>query len=53
MFATMQTAEPRINSCVDSPTRGLFLTCTEGILLFYIRYMHNTYNIQGMNEFAM
>jgi hypothetical protein len=34
LFATVLTDEPRINACFDSPTHGLFLTCTKGVFLF-------------------
>jgi hypothetical protein len=38
VFATMWTVEPKINACFNSSTRGLFLTCTEGIFFFHIVY---------------
>jgi hypothetical protein len=34
VFATVQTIEPRINACSDSPSHGLFLTCREEDVFF-------------------
>jgi hypothetical protein len=38
LFAASLTVEPRINTYFISQTRGLFLTCTQGIFFFYIGY---------------
>jgi hypothetical protein len=40
MIVINPTIEPRINTFLDSPTRGLFLTCTQGVIFFYIGYTH-------------
>jgi hypothetical protein len=48
VFTTALPIEPRINTCFDPLTHGLFLTCTEGIFSFYTGH---TSNIKGICSF--